>query len=473
MNCSKHTIALLVAMWLSVSITAAANSVPPGRAKWTVMVYMNANNNLESAAIVNFAEMANVQYTNDVRVVVQLKRKGQGLADSTPRWSGVRRYLIQEGAVPDDASKISDLHDVNMGDGRTLSEFVAWATSTYPAERYALIMWCHGSGWRNMEIKSDGPSAPTPVATPPAAQTAARKVRAPSGVMDSSFKASSEDEGVQLYNAELAIAIRYAMAGQKLDLLAFDSCLMGMAETAYAVRNVADVLVASEDLVPQYGFDYTALLNALTQKIASPADVTALDFARMMIDTYKSKYSSTSVSDNDFTQTLSAVDLTNIPALSAAITSFSQALVADLPKEKKVIQKARAACANFAPPDPNCQECQSAVFFHVDIRRFATQVAGTAADPRVKNAAMAVVAALDGAIGGRNYAGSERAGGRYGAAGLAIYFPPDGLSYKLDIFNDRSYDKPATNTLLLYPPEFVADQQWADFLHAYYEAVPQ
>ncbi len=494
MKCSIRPTILFVVMCLCAWMAAAATAPitppsPPSKAKWTVMVYMNADNNLEADAIADFAEMAAAPDTSDVRVVVQLKRGGRQIDDSTPIWSGARRYLLQKGEAPDDASKISDLGDVNMGDGHTVADFINWAMSTYPADRYALIVWSHGAGWRDIEVKPDAPVAPAsaagpaPVPAPPApaqqappVQPTTPKFSVPNGVTAVSFKSSSEDHGDQLYNAELATAISYALGGRKLDLLAFDSCLMGMVETAYAMRSVASVLVASEELVPRYGFNYTTLTKALNKRIATPADATAFDFAQMMLDTYKAEYTANG-SKTDPQTTLSAVDLTTTPALSAAVTSLSLALIADLPKEKKVIQDARAACSNFAPPDPTCHDgdltCQSVIFHHIDLRRFASLVAGTASDPRVKSAATGVMAAVDAAIGGHNYAGAARSGGKYGAAGLAIYFPPDGLSYTRDPFNDGSYNKPATNNFLPYPLEFVGDQQWADFLQAYYKVVPQ
>ena len=45
------------------------------RAKWTVMVYMAGDNNLESAAMVDLKEMAKVGSTSDVNIVVQLDRE--------------------------------------------------------------------------------------------------------------------------------------------------------------------------------------------------------------------------------------------------------------------------------------------------------------------------------------------------------------------------------------------------------------
>ncbi|PIP08843.1 MAG: hypothetical protein COX51_02100, partial [Syntrophobacteraceae bacterium CG23_combo_of_CG06-09_8_20_14_all_50_8] len=50
----------------------AANA--SNKAKWTVMVYMAGDNNLDGAALRDIAEMAKVGSTKDVNVLVQLDR---------------------------------------------------------------------------------------------------------------------------------------------------------------------------------------------------------------------------------------------------------------------------------------------------------------------------------------------------------------------------------------------------------------
>ncbi len=37
---------------------------------------------------------------------------------------------------------------VDMGNPQTLTDFVNWAKTFYPAQHYALIVWDHGAGWR-------------------------------------------------------------------------------------------------------------------------------------------------------------------------------------------------------------------------------------------------------------------------------------------------------------------------------------
>src|SRR4029078_1306807 len=56
------------------------------------------------------------------------------------------------------------------------------------------------------------------------------------------------------------------LIGQKLDLLGFDSCVMGMLEVGYQFNNVAKTLIASEGSVPSAGWTYAKILGCLARE---------------------------------------------------------------------------------------------------------------------------------------------------------------------------------------------------------------
>ncbi|MFH1735124.1 MAG: clostripain-related cysteine peptidase, partial [bacterium] len=108
-----------------------------GQAKWTFMVYMAGDNNLDGAALRDIAEMARAGSTKDVNVLVQLDRIEDNLT---------RRFRITTGGgFKKDC--IESFGEANTGDPQVLYDFVKWAADNYPADRYALILWNHGSGW--------------------------------------------------------------------------------------------------------------------------------------------------------------------------------------------------------------------------------------------------------------------------------------------------------------------------------------
>ena len=101
------------------------------------MVYMAEDNNLDGAALRDIEEMTRVGSTKDVNVLVQLDR----LEDKK-----TRRFLITKGGGYD-RDCVETFGETNTGDPQVLDDFLTWSVERYPAERYFLILWNHGSGW--------------------------------------------------------------------------------------------------------------------------------------------------------------------------------------------------------------------------------------------------------------------------------------------------------------------------------------
>lgn len=425
--------------------------LPRPEAQWTVMVYMNAGDtSLDKAAIDDFKEMATVRDDQSVNVVVQLDR-GHGI--TSPRWTGTARFLIREKEQPVVDENENQLlyvkSSMNMADSATLKGFVRWSVSNFPAKRYALVMWCHGAGYRDM---TPAASNATPV------EEKTKKKMAPAGATPQPTKSCSFDEGRQLYNAELARAVRQALdelaPGRKLDLLAFDSCLMGMIETAYAMQPIADVLIGSEELVSGYGFDYGPWLKTLVAKPGS----NGMEAATAAVTSFGTFYDKKSPKE----ATLAAIDIRNAVPLGKKISALADALRADPSLLKTAVASVRKECSQYAPREP-------IAFLHVDLRRFARLLAERpGVPPAVQALALDVSDTIDNAVG-KNYAGADRKG-NYGSYGLAVYFPESGSAYANDLFSDGSYEKsaPAGPDAIA----FVHEQTWADFLQAYFKAVP-
>jgi hypothetical protein len=108
-----------------------------GQVKWTFLVYMAGDNNLDGAALRDIAEMAKAGSTKDVNILVQIDR----IEDQKTR----RFRITQGGGFKKDC--IQTFSETSTGDPQILYEFVKWAADNYPADRYALILWNHGSGW--------------------------------------------------------------------------------------------------------------------------------------------------------------------------------------------------------------------------------------------------------------------------------------------------------------------------------------
>ncbi len=451
--------------------TLQASFKPFEESEWTIMIFLNADNNLEGFGIQDFYEMASVAHSQKVNVLVQFDR-WTGLPvwpDQNRDWTQTLRFVVTDSLVPLSANALADLGEVNMGDGASLTSFVKWGMASHPAKKFMLVIWNHGQGWRigNMQpiplrnrqtvlasreillkrqtlgysTESQGAMFeaalvdPTPI--PPT-------VSIPGAVR---YVSSDDDSNDHLYNQELAESLVEAIGDRKLDVIGFDACLMGMIETAYAVKDVAGVMVASEELEPGPGWNYRIWLQKL---IANPS-IDGAQLGRLLVESYKENFEASS---GDVT--LSAIDLGMADRIAAMITNLSQVLIRKMDSQFDVIRRARENTWSYAP----------GYYLHgIDLARFVSQVRKETKDNEVIKAAAAVERAIDDAII-HNWAGILRQA-EYGSHGIAIYFPAT-----LTLFENDPDSEGYLESNSLYPVRFVTDHAWDNFLQAYYAHVP-
>lgn len=264
--------------------------------EWTFMVYLDGDNNLERAAITDFLEMSSVGSSAEVNIVAQFDRTPNGYYwengvyyeddNSFGDWTNTRRGWIEQGDQPY-SNWGTSIGEVNMGDGDTLSDFIDWAISDYPADNYALVLWDHGGGWPG--VCSDDSSGGDGLET--------------------------SEVGDVLSNFD-----------ENFDFLGIDACLMGMVEFAYEVRDDASVFVASEELIPGSGWDYENLLRDLTED----ADMDAEELGVIAVDHYEGYYSDPNDPNNyEPSTTLSAIDLTGMDELSEDLDQLTDTIMSE------------------------------------------------------------------------------------------------------------------------------------------------
>lgn len=450
-------------------------TTPNPIAEWTFLIFMNGDNNLEPDALINFRQMARVGSTDKVNVVVQFDRIGKD-AHTQPDWTQTLRFRVTKGMEPLPANAVEDIGEANMGDGKTLADFVTWGKKKYPAKKYMLVIWDHGQGWRifvssllerqRSLLKTRGSLIANSLAS---LRSASVQLRNGSGLATTdgqtapfrsapgdSYRSASNDETDKdvLYNREIEDALKTILGGHKLDVIGFDACLIAMVETAYAFRDVALYMVGSEELEPGLGWNYEDLLRDV---IASPSrDAAAL--AKAVTESYRRTYTDPNMSAISGGQTtLSAIDLSKIQPLATSLSLLCDTLMSNLAVELQLIVAARVATSTYAP---------GYEFHHVDLYRLMGQLAARTVNATVRAQAQTVQSQLTGAVIA-NYAGSERQG-TYGSQGLAIYFPSSQHDHLTDPYSEGGYEK----SNQLFPVEFVQRERWTDFLHAMWKRVP-
>ena len=131
---------------------APAPQLAPAAAEesdWLVMLYQNADDEvLEGDIFTDLNEAELVGSTDEVTIVSQFDRF-DGAFDGDGDWTGAKRFLV---TYDDDLSTVNseeleDLGEVDSGAPETLTDFLIWGITNFPAKKVALILSDHGAGW--------------------------------------------------------------------------------------------------------------------------------------------------------------------------------------------------------------------------------------------------------------------------------------------------------------------------------------
>ena len=123
---------------------SAAHAAPKA---WTVMVYIDGDNNLEDYVVKDIETELSALGSNASVNVVCIADRGPGYDKSRGDWQTTKLYYCTQGMLADAASAVADWGERNMGDKQTLIDFVSWAKTNYPATNYMLAFWDHGYMW--------------------------------------------------------------------------------------------------------------------------------------------------------------------------------------------------------------------------------------------------------------------------------------------------------------------------------------
>lgn len=296
-------------------VEAEASLEPQPSRPYTVMIYMNGSD-LESESGAGTADIIEMLHSgvdpDSVNVLL--------FTGGTYRW--------RNSAVPSDTcmvwriqkdciEPVADVGLVNMGDAGTLSSFINFSIRNFPAEKYGLILWDHGGG----SIAGYG--------------------------HDENFNNGT------LTLLEMNYAFEQSDINQKkLEFLGFDACLMATVEMAVVAQPYANYLVASEDLEPGDGWDYS-FLAVLT----GSADLDGAAVGRVITDYYMDFYGQKSMED----LSLSVVDLSRADSVMGAMDRLmglcSSGLLKDREASFRTFAKKRDKTKTFGNGTPRDNDC--------------------------------------------------------------------------------------------------------------------
>jgi hypothetical protein len=346
-------------------------------AKTTVLVYIEGTDlEAEDAqATANINEMLAASSAAHLNVVLTTGAANKAVAtDPVKSWKTVKRHQIKDGKIVE----LADLGVKDMGTTDVLTDFIKWGQTSFPADKYVLVFWDHGGGTNG-------------------------GYGGYSGAGDETTKAGN------LSVSELQQAIRDAVAvtGKKFELIGFDACLMATAEIAYYLEPYARYLVASEELEPSSGWNYTPFLTAIAQ---NPA-VDGLAIGKAIADAYAAK-----AEKESYRYTISVTDLSQTGGLLTAIVQLSEAISTSVEKAGRTAWNLVAGVRSQAD-EYGADYINRSFTNQVDIGHFA-QLLGGVADTSWHAPAAALQSIIGKAVRYNRVSAAHEA-----STGLSIFFP--------------------------------------------------
>ncbi|GHU61441.1 hypothetical protein AGMMS49983_01160 [Clostridia bacterium] len=242
---------------------------------WAVYWYL-CGSDLESDggfASGDLEEMTQVRLPDNISVVIETGGARQwhngAVADSNSR------YLYDSEGL----ALVDQLPSANMGDSRTLENFLQFCGTNYPADRQIVIFWDHGGG----------------------------------SVAGVAFDERYDYDALTL--PEIRTAFESVVTPSKqtppYEMIGFDACLMATIDVADSLNGLARYMVASQESEPALGWEYTGIFQAL----ADAPGMSAARFGQVICDTYYAACANEDLADEI---TLSVVDLGRVDTLMSA-----------------------------------------------------------------------------------------------------------------------------------------------------------
>lgn len=208
---------------------------PEAKAARTVLIYMCAENNLNSPFYTNDSTeivRGAANLPDNVNLIVYADRSSKSIKPFIAKVDKDGMHIVKQYK-----------EDWYSTDKDNMSEIINWAFTKYPADSYAMSFWGHGNGWVTMSDQ----------------YTAKAKARRKAYGWDSGKDNPDGGDGYGKYIniPELAEVLSKA---PHLDYIFFDCCQMMCAELTYELRNVCDYIIGSPAEIPGDGAPYEKIV---------------------------------------------------------------------------------------------------------------------------------------------------------------------------------------------------------------------
>ena len=437
--------------------------------EWTIMIYMAGDNNLAVDMAYAMEQIKSVAAAGVDSPNLFVYYDGNSPAIPTLYCdfseAGKPRY-VRSYRVPNKLYPVNEKQNENAADSSSILNFVDWCVNKVEvendrgeisygrrAQKYALIFSGHSLGFQDIGLFKDE-SAGKAMKMSDFYRMLTRLIRSQEELIAA---AGSNNGDGELPEEEIT-----PLLGQPLDILGFDSCVMGMLEVGYQFANVAKTMIASEGSVPSAGWTYAKILGCLTRENNRNIDTRILteQFVKEFIRSQDS-YTVGGVSVD-----MAAWDLCQLPDLADAFDTLSESLLRcfDDPKARlyrqmeRVILQVHWKCQSYMY-DQNVDLGDFCELLDLECGRVAYEL-GEGADVEflrgvVQPNCQKVLEELNRAVVLSGFSG----GGYQYSNGVSVFFP----------WSCEAYEVSRENYESLW---FARDVQrkrlsWTDFLHKY------
>ena len=234
---------------------------------WTFIIYMAGDNELSSSALIDLNELEAAEAVSDkLQIFALVDFAGDGNLNSK---SGTYLYRIKndsensENIVSEKISciplglKLDEEMEINLADKSILEKTIDFVKNEYPSEEYGLIMWGHGTGYKNKSI--------------------VEKTRG-----------LAVDDTSSDYMSTMDFA--KVVKGKNLSIIGFDSCFGMLLEIIYELKDCGKFFIGSSGLVPANGWNYKTVFSEFAKKLER-GQYSGEEFCKIAVNHFENLYS--------------------------------------------------------------------------------------------------------------------------------------------------------------------------------------
>jgi len=387
------------------------DTISIANAQWTVLAYLDGDNDLESYVVGDCAALADLGSTPSLSIAAQLDRI-PGYDTGYGNWTDCRRYVVTSGNYPWPDNSFENLGEVDMSSQAVLESFLLWGAERFKADHYLVILDDHGASFGGC-----------------------------------CFDDSSSDLSLSLSELRISLDSMKGTIGRNIDVVMFDMCNMGSIELAAQIWPCVDYAVLSETVSWTSSLPFAGSGGVITYLRDNPTTGPAT-YAIEAVNRGNPHDDPTSV-----TQSMAAYDLSKMSAFISSVNTLALDLKNGYIDYRSFIDIARANSNQMEGPYAHEYKL-------IDLYQFAEKVEWYVPNPTIQAHAQDIMDKLGPADGQVGYLVMKEIHNPSASfcRGVCIFFPQAWTELDRDNY--------------LTSGTFIVDTQWDEFLLVYHDSTP-